>query len=97
LTYSWQIERWSFDDERGLRVFREAMSQRRLEPHWEKHQAWNNYVGDTGVVYLPVGYSGMGYLLNQWMGIEGVSYARACPQSSRFAISIWCGNANKSG
>ena len=74
-TYSWQIERWGFDDERGLAVFREAMSRRRFEPHWEKYQAWNDYVGDTGVVYLPVGYSGMGYLLNQWMGIEGGTYA----------------------
>lgn len=74
-TYSWQIERWGFEDERGLRVFCEAMSRRRFEPHWEKYRAWNDCVGDTGVVYLPVGYSGMGYLLNQWMGIEGVTYA----------------------
>jgi hypothetical protein len=75
LTYSWQIDRWGFEDERGLCVFRDAMCRRRFEPHWEKYRAWNDYVGDTGVIYLPTGYSGMGCLLNQWMGIEGVSYA----------------------
>ena len=75
LTYSWQIDRWSFSDEQSLKIFREAMSRRRFEPRWEKFHAWNEAVGDTGVVYLPMGYSGMGYLLNQWMGIENVSYA----------------------
>jgi hypothetical protein len=74
-TYSWQIDQWSFSDERGLRVFREAMSQRRFEPHWRKWRAWSDYVGDNGVVYLPLGYSAMGYLLNQWMGIEAATYA----------------------
>ncbi len=75
LTYSWQIDQWGFEDERGLRVFREAMSARRYEPHWDRYRMWNDYVGDGGVVYIIIGFSAMGYLLNQWMGIEGVSYA----------------------
>ena len=75
-TYSWQIERWGIEDEFGLRVLREAMSRRRFEANnWKKFRAWTDYVGDDGVIYLHLGYSGMGYLLNQWMGIEGVSYA----------------------
>ena len=75
VTYSWQIDAWGISDEQGLKVFREAMSRRRFEPQWEKYRAWTEQVGDTGVVYLPLGYSGMGYLLNLWMGVEGVSYA----------------------
>ncbi|MBI2496963.1 MAG: hypothetical protein HYV75_03220 [Opitutae bacterium] len=74
-TYSWQIDRWGFDDEKGLRVFREAMCARRYEPDWDKYRAWDECVGDGGVVYLIGGYSAMGALLNNWMGIEGVSYA----------------------
>jgi hypothetical protein len=58
-----------------LGVFREAMGQRRFEPHWGRYRAWDNYVSDIGIIYLPMGYSAMSYLLNQWMGIEAVSYA----------------------
>jgi hypothetical protein len=76
-TYSWQIESWGFQDEEGLRVFVEAMSRRRFVADWKQYQAWRDCVGDGGVVYLPVGYSAMGYLLNQWMGIEAVAYATA--------------------
>lgn len=76
-TYSWQIDEWGITDEHGLRVFREAMSRRRFVPQWEKYRAWAECVGDVGVVYLPLGYSGMGFLLNLWMGVEGVSYAIA--------------------
>lgn len=74
-TYSWQIDTWGISDENGLKVLREAMSRRRFVPRWDRYRAWTDYVGDTGVVYLSLGYSGMGFLLNQWMGIEGVSYA----------------------
>ncbi|GAG11942.1 unnamed protein product, partial [marine sediment metagenome] len=42
-----------------------------------RYQAWVDYVGEDGVVYLvhPVTYSGMAHLLHYWMGVEGVAYA----------------------
>lgn len=74
-TYSWAIKNWGIKTEQDLKVLGYAMGNRSFAPHWEKYSAWVDYVGDTGVVYLPLGYSGMGYLLNYWMGIEGVMYA----------------------
>ncbi len=74
-TYSWPISRWGFADEAGLRVFCEAMSRRRYAAHWDRFRQWDESVGDTGVVYLPFGYSAMGHLLNYWMGIEAVVFA----------------------
>jgi hypothetical protein len=74
-TYSWPIKKWGFSDEAGLRIFQEAMCRREYVPHWDRFRRWDECVGDTGVVYLPFGYSAMGHLLNYWMGIESVIYA----------------------
>ncbi|MBI5819629.1 MAG: hypothetical protein HZA88_11640 [Verrucomicrobia bacterium] len=76
-SYAWGISRWGIQTEADLRVFGYAMSRRRFVPHWESFAAWDRCVGDCGVVYLPLGYSAMGHLLNYWMGVEAVAYAAA--------------------
>ena len=88
-TYSWPISRWGFSDEAGLRIFGEAMARRRFVPHWDRFQQWDECVGDTGVVYLPFGYSAMGHLLNYWMGIEAVAFAMAdFPEALRETVDV---------
>lgn len=74
-SYAWGISRWGIQTEADLRVFGYAMSRRRFTPHWERFTAWDNCVGDGGVVYISPGYSGMGHLLNYWMGVEAIAYA----------------------
>jgi len=74
-TYSWGIGKWSIRDEQGLQVFQYAMSRREFVPHWDCYRRWDEYVGDYGVVYLPLGYSAIGHLMSYWMGVEGVVYA----------------------
>ncbi|MCC7261880.1 MAG: hypothetical protein IT369_05070 [Candidatus Latescibacteria bacterium] len=76
-TYAWGISEWGIRSERDLEIFAWAMSRRTFAPRWEKYQAWVDYVGDRGVVYLPAGYSAMGYLMHLWMGVEQVVYAAA--------------------
>jgi hypothetical protein len=76
-TYSWAIAGWSVKSESDLRVLCYAVSNREFEPLWDRYQAWVDYVGDCGVVYMPAGYSAIGQLLNYWMGIEGTMYAIA--------------------
>jgi hypothetical protein len=73
-TYSWHIENWGIKTERDLRVLGYALSGRKFAPVQRQYEAWKNYVGDNGVVYILAGYSGMGQLLNCWMGIEGTIY-----------------------
>lgn len=77
ITYSWHIENWGVKTEQDLRVLAYALSDRMFVPAWQKYEDWRNYIGDIGVVYLVAGYSGMGQLLNYWMGIEGTIYAVA--------------------
>jgi hypothetical protein len=74
-SYSWAIKKWGVVTEQDLKVLGYAMSQRTFEPLVENYLSWKNYVGDSGVVYMPCAYSAMGYLLNYWMGIENTMYA----------------------
>jgi hypothetical protein len=76
-TYAWCISQWGIRNAEDLRVFARAMSGRTFSPLWRNYRAWDEYVGDTGVVYLSAGYSAMGHLLHYWMGIEQVAYAAA--------------------
>ncbi len=76
-TYAWAISSWPVETERDLQALACALENREFEPHWDRYQAWADYVGDCGVVYMPFGYSGIGQLLNYWMGVEGTMYAVA--------------------
>ena len=74
-SYSWAIEDWGLKDEKDLKVLGYALNRRQFTPRWDRWRAWADAVGTMGVVYLPVGYSGMGQLLNYWMGIETTMFA----------------------
>lgn len=74
-TYAWAITQWGIEDESALRAFGYAMSGRTFQSDWSQYLAWRSCVGDGGVVYMPLGYSAMGYLLHYWMGVENTVYA----------------------
>ena len=74
-TYSWAISSWGVKTQHDLRVLGYALSSMEFAPRWDRYQAWVDYVGDCGVVYMPAGYSAIGQLLHYWMGIEGTMYA----------------------
>lgn len=74
-TYAWGISQWGIREQQDLRVFLSAMSRREFVPHWDCYRRWDEYVGDQGVVCLPLGYSAVGYLMHAWMGIEAFVYA----------------------
>jgi hypothetical protein len=74
-TYAWGITEYGVRDERDLAVLTRALENRTFAPQWDRYNRWREYVGDAGVVYLPLPYSAMGQLLHYWMGIENVVYA----------------------
>lgn len=76
-SYSWAIKKWGVEDEKDLEVLKYAMGHRRFTALPENYNAWAGYVGDDGLLYLPAGYSAMGYLLHYWMGVENTVYAAA--------------------
>jgi len=74
-TYSWAISQWGVRNEKDLQVLAYALEGRTYAPLPDRYQAWVDYVGEDGVVYLLPGYSAMGHLLQYWMGVEGTMYA----------------------
>lgn len=74
-SYSWAIKKWGVETEDDLRILGEAMAARHFTPLVDNYHAWNDYVGELGIVHLTPGYSAMGYLLNYWMGIENTVFA----------------------
>jgi len=74
-SYSWAVTRWGVETEHDLRILGYALASRTYAPLWGHYCAWYNAVGDIGVVYVPIGYSAMGYLLHNWMGITNTVYA----------------------
>jgi len=75
VTYAWGIPDWGIKTEEQLKVLGYALAKRTFRFLPEKYQAWVDYIGDIGVCYVGFGYSGMGQLLNYWMGIERTMYA----------------------
>lgn len=75
ITYSWAYPDWGIKAEDQLGILAYALENRSFKFLSEKYQAWVDYIGDFGVCYVVLGYSGMGQLLNYWMGVEGAMYA----------------------
>ena len=73
-TYSWALADMGIKTEQDLKVLGYAMASRTFSPQWDRYQAWVDAIGDCGLAYLIGGYSGMGYLLNSWMGIEATMF-----------------------
>ena len=74
-TYSWGLAQMGIETERDLKIFGYAMGSRVFSPQWDRYKNWVDAIGDCGVVYLPAGYSAIGYLLNYWMGVEATIFA----------------------
>lgn len=86
-TYAWGISQWGIAGPQDLEVLAQALGGRRYASCWDRYLAWGDYVGEQGVVYLPLGYSAMGQLLNYWMGVEATLYAAAdCPVALAAAV-----------
>ena len=76
-SYSWAITRWGIQTEQDLAALGYALASRSYAPLWDRYRAWDEAVGDIGVVYLPAGYSALGQLLHYWLGVPGTIYAAA--------------------
>jgi len=92
-TYAWALSKWGVESEQDLRVLACALGSRTYVARWDRYRAWTDYVGDCGVVYLPLGYSAVGELLHYWMGVEAFAYA-ACDRPDTVHEVIERINAN---
>ncbi|MBN1541905.1 hypothetical protein JW992_07135 [candidate division KSB1 bacterium] len=69
-SYSYHIHKWLVQDIRDLAVLEYALSRRSLHPRFERYLAWNQAAGDLAFPYVFLSYSGLGFLISRYMGIE---------------------------
>ncbi len=74
-SYSWAIHDWAIRSPQQLEILGYALASRKYRFLTDRYRKWLDCIGDTGVCYIPLGYSGMGQLLSYWMGIEGTLFA----------------------
>ena len=74
-TYAWATTRYGVKTEDDIRILADALCARRFKPLPEHFCAWDEYVGDSGLVQIVVGYSAMGQFMHYWMGLENTLYA----------------------
>jgi hypothetical protein len=75
VTYAWGIKGWGIKTPEDIKILAYALENRTFEFLPGKYKCWVDYIGDIGLCYVIAGYSGMGQILNYWMGIEGTMYA----------------------
>ena len=60
-----------------LRALNYAYRHRRAVPAWGSYEKFERLIGDNGIVGAFGGYSGLGFLMSRYMGIEATVYALA--------------------
>lgn len=76
-SYSWNISEWGVRTAQDLRVLAYAIGRLQFRPAWERYRRMQQAAGGLGVLYVSLGYSGMGHLLHYWMGVEQTIFAAA--------------------
>jgi hypothetical protein len=57
-------------------IVEHLMARLRCEPKWDYYRAWQAALGHLAFPYAQLPYSGSGYLMARYMGVENAVYAR---------------------
>ncbi len=68
--WCWGIEQHMVNAAEDLKVIRYAFERVRYEPLWNLFRAIDAKVGDIGVPFVGTPYTGMGFLISRYAGIE---------------------------
>lgn len=69
-SYSYHIRKWLVQDIADLHVLQYALQRRKVRPRFDRYQAWQQAAGDLGFIYTFLSYSGLGFLISRYMGVE---------------------------
>ena len=74
-SYSYNISKRMIESTRDMAIVAHAMKSRSCRPRFERYQAWQQAAGELGFVYTSLGYSGFGFLISRYMGVENTIMA----------------------
>lgn len=74
-SYSYHIRKWLVQNMSDLQVLQYALQRRKVRRRFDRWQAWTDAAGELGFIYTFLSYSGLGYLISRYMGVENTSLA----------------------
>ena len=74
-SYSYAIRKYLVGSTADFPVVECLMQHLQCRPRWELYRAWQNALGELAYPYAQLPYSGSGYLVSRYMGVESALYA----------------------
>jgi hypothetical protein len=74
-TYSYGIRKYLLQSPDEFGIVECLMERLRCRPQWEYYRSWQESLGDLAYPYVQLPYSGSGYLMARYMGVEATVYA----------------------
>ena len=74
-SYSYGIRRYLLQSVDDFPVVEFLMARLHCRPRWDLYHAWQASLGDMAYPYAQLPYSGSGYLMSRYMGVEATVYA----------------------
>jgi hypothetical protein len=75
VSFSWDITRLMVNDLKDLEVLLYAVERRKFIPRHENWKVIEQTVGDVGLGFPNLGYTGLGSLMSYYMGVQKTIYA----------------------
>jgi hypothetical protein len=74
-SYSYGIRKYLLESTNDFPVIEFLMERLQCQPKWELLRAWQAALGDLAFPYAQLPYSGSGYLVSRYMGVENAVFA----------------------
>ncbi len=74
-SYSYGIRKHLLDSPADFPIIEYLMARLQCQPRWEWYRAWQTALGDLAYPYAQLPYSGSGYLISRYFGVEKTIYA----------------------
>jgi len=74
-SYSYGIRKHMVESVDEFAIVEYLMERRHCRPKWDYYRSWQESLGDLAYPYVQLPYSGSGYLMARYMGVEGTVYA----------------------
>lgn len=75
VTYSYGIRKYLLESPADFPIVEFLMARLGCRPKWDYYRAWQQSLGDLAYPYAQLPYSGSGYLMARYMGVENSVYA----------------------
>ena len=74
-SYSYGVRKYLLQSADEFPIVEYLMARLRCRPRWELFHAWQDSLGDLAYPYAQLPYSGSGYLMSRYMGVERTVFA----------------------